>query len=71
MSSTQSGHEHVTQGKVLTRGFEKSAGETRSTSYHTSKRAMFTSNRINGEINFIVSQSCRTALRRIVMGWIL
>jgi len=63
----------VTHEKALTRGFEQSARE--STSYHASKRVMFTPNRVNGGIDSIVSQSCRVGAeektKRNVMGWII
>ena len=63
----------MTHEKALTRGFEQSAGE--STSYHTSKRVMFTPNRVNSGIDSIVSQSCRVGAeqktKRNVRGWII
>ena len=65
----------VTHGKALTRGFEMPESARESTSYHTSKRVMFTPNRVNGGINSIVSQSCSTGAEQEpkinVMGWII
>ena len=70
---TPSGYEQLTPCKTPTRRFEESASE--STRYHTSKRVIFTPNRVHGGVDSIVSQSCRAGAeqetKRNAMGWII